>query len=614
MSQLDSISSAAAPRRPLIDLNTPRALALARVLVPVLFGFYSLWLGADANWDLYNYHMYNPFAWLHGKLRVDLAPAGMQSYFNPLLDALFYLANTHLPARAVGFAMGVLHGLSFVFILGIAQHTLRELPERDRYRVPLLLALAGCLTANFLSVLGNSMGDDTTAPFTLAALWLLVAHWERLRAWTIAAGVLAGLAVGLKLTNAVSAVALCAALLFYPARPIVRVRLAFVFGVGVLLGFAATGGYWLFHMWKTFGNPLYPQFAAWFPDPLVQPDAMGDARWRPHGVFETLFWPYIFSVHSQRLGEVPLHQIIWAIVYTLYWLLFAAAGVRRLQGRARATASNTRQRFVLAFVAIGYLVWMEGFSIYRYLVAIEVLTPLAIWLLLQRLASYAAARRIACWCLSIATAVVVAGGARTWGHEPWSDPLWHAEVPALSQPDRTTVVIATTGARAWAWLATFFPDTVAFTQIDSSFPGTPAFGARIREVASARGGPVYAIVDGAYNWRLDNIATMNAIVGGLGLTRGEGGCQALRWTVTRLRLHASVVPGTQAAERCALALRADDVLDTAAQSRANLDVAAQMFARNGFDLDRASCASYRAGIGKGTQIYQWCKLSLHDAR
>lgn len=611
MSQPDSTSAAAAPR--LIDLNTPRALAAARVFVPVFFGFYSLWLGADANWDLYNYHMYNPFAWLHGKLHVDLAPAGMQSYFNPLLDVLFYLANTHLPSRVVGFAMGLLHGLNFLFILGIAQRILPGLPERDRYRVPLLLALAGCFTANFLSVLGNSMGDDTTALCTLAALWLLVKHWERPRAWPIAAGVLAGVGVGLKLTNAVSAIAICAALLFYPGRPVLRVRLAFVFGVGVLLGFAASGGYWLFHMGKTFGNPLYPQFAAWFPDPLVRPGAAGDTRWLPHGGLETLFWPYIFSVHSQRLGEVPLHQIIWAIVYTLYWLLLIAAIVRRFTG-ARATAADTRQRFVLAFVAIGYLVWMEGFSIYRYLVAIEVLTPLVTWLLLQRLLSYAMAQRVACWCLSIATVVVVAGGARTWGHEPWADPLWHAQVPAISQPDRTTVVIATTGARAWGWLAALFPDTVAFTQINSSFPGTPAFVARMHEIARERGGPVYAIVDGAYNWRLDNIASMNALVGGLGLTRGESGCNALRWTVARLRLHASVIPATAAGKQCALGLRADDVLDTAAQSRANLDIAAPMFARNGFDLDRDSCVSYRAGIGGGTQVYQWCQLSMHDAR
>jgi hypothetical protein len=619
MSLIDSSSPQTSSRARLIDLNTPRALAVFRLLVPFCFGLYSLWLGADANWDLYNYHMYNPFAWLHGKLLIDLAPPGIQAYFNPLLDALVYLANTHLPSRVVGFGLGALHGLSFVFILGIAQKVLPDLPARDRYRVPLLLALAGCLTANFLSGLGNSMGDDTTALFSLAGLLILVSGWERLGRWqartvamVIGSGVVVGLGVGLKLTNAVFAVAMCAALLFYPGHALVRLRLAFVFGIGVLLGFTATGGYWLFHMWRTFGNPLYPQFGAFFSDPLVRVDAMGDPRWRPHGVFATVFWPFIFALDAKRVGEASIRQIIWPIVYTLFWLWLAVGMVRTLAGRKAAAALDARARFVVLFVALGYLVWMEGFSIYRYIVAIEVLVPLVVWVLLHRLLPYRPARRLAGWILIIASAVVVTGGGRTWGHEGWADPLWHAEVPSIAAPQQTTVVLATTRARPLAWLATRFPDPVAFMQIESSFPGTPAFGERMREVARQRGGPIYAIVDGEYNWRIDNVATMNGIVDGLGLTRGEAGCGALRWAVTRLRLHASVVPSTNGGKQCELGLRADDVRDPVAENRADAESAVPMFERNGFTLDPSTCTAYRAGIGKGLVVYQWCRVSLRE--
>lgn len=619
MSQIDSISPETLPRPCVIDLNTPRALAVSRLLVPFCFGLYSLWLGADSNWDLYNYHMYNPFAWLHGKLLIDLSPSGFQSHFNPLLDVLFYLANTHLPSRVAGFFIGALHGLSFVFILGIAQRILPDLPEKDRHRVPLLLALAGCLTANFLSGLGNSMGDDTTALFSLAGLLILVSGWERLGLWAartvaivIGGGVVVGLGVGLKLTNAVYAVAMCAALLFYPGHAAVRLRLAFLFGIGVLLGFAATGGYWLFHMWRTFGNPLYPQFGALFHNPLVRVDAMGDARWRPHGWFDTAFWPFIFTLHSKRVGEVSIRQIIWPVVYVLFWLWVAAGTMRTISGRKVATALDARMRFVVLFVALGYLVWMEGFSIYRYIVAIEVLVPLVVWALLHQLLPYRPARLIAGCILIMASAVVVTGGGRTWGHEGWADPLWHAEVPPIAEPQRTTVVLATTRARAWTWLVTLFPDKVAFMQIESSFPGTPAFGERMREVARQRGGPIYAIVDGEYNWRIDNVAAMSGIVDRLGLTRGEGGCGALRWAVTRLRLHASVVPAASGRKKCELSLRADDVRDAVADNRADLEAAVPMFERNGFTLDPSTCVPHRAGIGKGVLVYQWCRVSLRD--
>ncbi|WP_062605453.1 hypothetical protein [Caballeronia calidae] len=60
-----------------------------------------------------NYHLYNAFAFLHGKLSIDLAPAGMQNYFNPLLKVPFYLMAMPLPAMLVGFVMGVVHGLNF---------------------------------------------------------------------------------------------------------------------------------------------------------------------------------------------------------------------------------------------------------------------------------------------------------------------------------------------------------------------------------------------------------------------------------------------------------------------------------------------------------------------
>lgn len=603
-----------------VELNTRQALAVARFLVPICFGLYSLWLGADSNFDLANYHLYNPFAWLHDKLRMDFAPAGMQSYFNPLLDAGLYLANTHLPSRLVGFAMGALHGLSFVFILAIAQKVLPALSEDDRYRVPLLLALSGCLTGNFLSGLGNSMGDDTTALFSLASLLVLVSNWDRLGRWSahsvvvvVAGGVLVGLGVGFKLTNVPYAVALCVALLSYPDRTIVKLRIAFLFGIGVLLGFAVTGGYWMFHVWKTFGNPLYPQFGSLFPSPFAATIGVGDTRWRPISWSETVLWPFIFTANSHRVGETPIRQIIWPIVYVLFWLWFATGAAQWMTGRKTAVLDR-RARFVVLFVATGFVIWMELFSIYRYIVAVEVLTPLVVWIVMQRLLPYRAARRVAGGLIAIATVVVVTGGARTWGHEGWTDPLYHAQVPAIAEPERTTVIIATTSSRPWAWLATLFPPQVAFTQLGSSFPGTPAFYERIRQTAKERGGPVYAIIDGEHNWRVDNIAKVNGLVDRMGLTDSARGCDALRWTVGRLHLHAMVTPYATAGRQCALGLRADDVRDTAAENRADIAAAVPMFDRNGFTLHPAECTPYRAGIGDGVLVYQWCRVSIRETK
>ncbi|WP_180721924.1 glycosyltransferase 87 family protein [Paraburkholderia largidicola] len=604
--------STARPR--IVDLRSRRAMTAACVIVPLLFGLYSLLLGADANWDLYNYHLYNPFAWLHGKLQTDLAPAGMQSYFNPLLDTALYLLNTHLPSRVVGFLLGVLHGSTFVLIVAIAREVWPSASSDDRYRLPILIAAAGCLTANFLSGLGNSMGDDTTALLVLGGLLVALSNWRRLDGRTagafaapIISGLLVGVATGLKLTNAVFAVALCVSLLSYPGTLGARVRIAFLFGVGVLLGMAATTGYWMLHLWQQFGNPLYPQFGKFFPNALTASAAQGDVRWLPRNLGETLLWPFIIAADSKRVGETPIRQIIWPIVYLVlvWWVLASAA--QRFKGQARI-ALEPKQRLVVLFVVLGFVVWMKLFSIYRYIVPIEMLAPMVLVLLLDRLLPARIARRAAAWALIAATAVVVTGGARTWGHEGWADPLYHAQLPPLAQPERTTVVIRST-TTGWAWIATRFPDSVAFTQIDSSFPASDAFRARIVTLARERGGPTFALIDGAHNWREDNVNGVNDVAATLGLTRSARGCHALRWAVSKLHLHAAVEAPRDASEQCRLGLRADDRLDLGARNRQLAADAARAFERAGFGFDAASCTPYEAGIGKGVLAWQWCRIS-----
>jgi putative flippase GtrA len=77
----------------------------------VAFGVLSVVLGQDANWDFANYHLYNAYAVIHGRLLTDFAAAGLQTYFNPLLDVPYYLMTVHLSAPVVAFVMGVAHGL-----------------------------------------------------------------------------------------------------------------------------------------------------------------------------------------------------------------------------------------------------------------------------------------------------------------------------------------------------------------------------------------------------------------------------------------------------------------------------------------------------------------------
>jgi hypothetical protein len=539
------------------SMNSPRALTRACWIVPLIYGVYSLMQGADSNWDVRNYHLYNAFALLHGKMAIDLAPAGMQSYFNPLLDVPYYLMAMHLPAMLVGFVMGVLQGLNFVLLLGVCRLVFADLPEQERYRTPFWLALAGCFTANFMSGIGNSMGDNTTSLFCLGALLIVMTVWSRLAEvsarvlLTVAiGGVISGLGAGLKLTTVVYSVALCGGLLFAPISSVARLRVAFVFGVGVLLGLAATGGYWFLELWRLYGNPVYPQYSAIFPSALTSSVGAVDTKWLPSSIWEALVFPFVFSINPHRVGQVELHQAIWAAAYVVFWWWVIATLVRRRNG-VSVPGLPSSARYVVAYVAIGYLVWMKAFSIQRYLVAIELCVPLFIYLLLTQVLARRAARNVARVLLVLSSIGVLIGGAHSWGHEPWAKKMFVADVPQLPAAQTTTVLL-TAGDPPLGWLVPMFPDTVAFATVRSAFPqARPAYDNKIHDIVRTRGGPVYALIPGY-------------------------------WTGGR---------------------------EDAAKDSAELAESGQALADYGFLLDTGSCRTFQAHIGKGVYPYQWCRVA-----
>src|SRR4051812_6447393 len=71
----------------------------------------SLALGKDRNWDLLNYHFYDPYMFLTGRLGFDYFPAQTPTYLNPLIDIPTYLMITSFKPRVVGAIMGLWHGL-----------------------------------------------------------------------------------------------------------------------------------------------------------------------------------------------------------------------------------------------------------------------------------------------------------------------------------------------------------------------------------------------------------------------------------------------------------------------------------------------------------------------
>jgi hypothetical protein len=590
------------------------------VLAPAAFGALSLLHGQDANWDLYNYHLYNPNAYLNGKLDIDLAPAGAQSYFNPALDVLHYLLLTSSWPPLAALLLGIVHGLHFPLLYAIARAALPGLPAADRVRVPLLLALAGSLSANLLAGLGNSMGDATTSVFQLAALLILVSRANRLAnalspalaAALLASGFASGLGVGLKLTNAVYATSLCLALLASGGDARARVWNALIFGVGALSGFAVTGGFWLVEMWTRFGNPLFPQFGTLFPNPLAQSIGSLDRRWLPGGALEAAVWPFILSFNPGRVSELRVYQLGWALCYAslLSW------AVMRLRPAWRGRVPGglpPASSFLLLFALIGFAIWTVLFSIYRYLVPIETLLPLILWIVLGRIFSYehasAHARRLIVLCMVGSLLLMF----RTWGHVDWTYPPFRIDTPGDLDAARDTIVLA---EQPMAWIGVGFPPRTAFASVLSSFPESPEYARRLREMIQSRGGTAYLMLDEARNTRLETLERVNRKFKRWGVLDSAAGCAALHWVVERTRMRASlrdVATVAGSGVRCELYLPPGLRVDLAARNQEKFENVARQMTRYGLLPDADSCRGYAAYYGDRNRPYRLCSLHARSA-
>jgi hypothetical protein len=592
-------------------LAHPRATRRAAFIVPLLCGLLSLAMGQDDGWDMRNYHLYNVHALLNGRMALDMSPAGFQSYFNPLLDVPYFLLTKWLPAPVAGFVFGVLHGLAFVLVAAIVRQFVAN------GRTALLLAIAGMMSAAFLSELGNSMGDNLTALLVLGSLYWLLRRWEQLPACRgaglralLGAGAVMGLGLGLKLTNATFAVGACVALLVLSAPLRQRALAAFLYGVGVLAGMAATSGYWMFRMWSSYGNPLFPQFNNIFHSPMAAELGVLDEGHLPRSPVEALLWPFVFTRNISRIAEVPIQQIIWPLLYTAVVVWAVVALLRRVQGaRGKAAAQPAlapRALFLLVFFAVSYVVWVRLFSIYRYLVPIELLAPLLFWLLLEALAPQPLARRLGGWLLLAAALAVLP--FTTWGHAGWTERAFTADAPRIAQPAQA-VVLQTYLDSPIGWLAQFMPSEAAVVGLDSGFPESKVYRKRMQQLIASRGGPHYIMFPIATDKRATGMERKAQLAGSLGLTGSESGCRALEWLTSHVRMKAEVDrTAAPSGQLCTLALQARYRKDTAPEDRAMEAEAARRLRLIGLAYDPATCVVYRASVGMEPYPYRMCAV------
>jgi hypothetical protein len=356
-----------------------REVALVTVCGIAAGALWALLLGQDINWDQRNYHVYVVYAWLHQRFWYDLDPAQIQNWFNPLGHLPAYLAITRLPPALAGAALGAVPGINAGLVYWLARLLTLHEGLRVSRAVAALAAVVGLTSGTVLTILGTTHLDDVlTIPVLAALIVLCAAPRAAWRTACLLAGVLVGLAVGIKLTVLVALAALVPAVALV-ARGRERVLAPATLLAGAALGFLVTGGFWAWTLWRAYGSPLFPYYNALFRSPWYPPVNLYDGRYLPKSVIEAVLYPfYNLTLWRFPNAEVWFREPRFALLTVM---LVGCAGLgawRLLAARKWLPAALAQPRWALAaplavllFFAAEYALLLDQFGPWRATLPLE---------------------------------------------------------------------------------------------------------------------------------------------------------------------------------------------------------------------------------------------------
>jgi hypothetical protein len=455
-----------------LTLAAQRPVATVRrrwwLLFSVAYGFFGLAMGEDATYDLRNYHFFDPY-WAFINHFHDIAAAGEQSYLNPLISTPFYFGPRYLPPILFQFLIGTIQGLSGPLLYMIA----REL--RLKKALSVFVAFAGMVTATALSEIGDGQGDTLIAPLLFVAILLVLRVANRpseATAWKVRTLILAGLATGAAagLKETVVCIAIAIGVLTLTSARDLRSALfnGSVLSLGIVGGFIITYGWWAVVLTLKFHDPLFPMYNEYIKSPWAQPSKNVGWDRSVHGLSALISYPYRIARNGLITGVVPFRQLSFPLLESL----FAVGVVIRLRNvltRRRWREEGAHLGALSAFFITAYLLWCWSTGIYRYVVAMEMLTPLLLVLMVKYIFDNFKFEHLG---IPVAVVLIVAVFATqnvpNWGRTSYTSHYFSVAVPKdLNHSDATVVFV---GDSPTSFIIPYFSHSPSFIRTGRDFP------------------------------------------------------------------------------------------------------------------------------------------------
>ncbi len=454
----------------------------------IFSGLLSIFPGKDCNWDLKNYHIYNPYSFLNNRLNYDIAPAQLQTYFDPSLDLPFYILMFLLNPIIYGFAVGAIQGLNFYLIFFISYELFPD--ERDKIRkiISFLIAIAGFLSVNNLAEIGTSYHDNIVSIFVLWGLYLLVKSKDKSQKTILLSSFLLGVGSGFKLTTFIYGLPFLILLPIFGNSTKEKFKKLLIGGFSFLSGFLLIHGYWMLKLWTNFKNPFFPYFNKFFKSPYYDNVSIARSNFFPRNLMETFFYPFYFAKKQRLVNELLFRDLRLALCYTLLivFIVFMIISRKKLKGKL-----NKNYVFLLLFFPFSYILWQEVFSVYRYLTALLLLSPIFIALILKILIKN---KKIFTLLLTLILLIVtITIYPMDFGRCNWGKKYLEAKVPGIKNDSKTIIL---TTWEPTSYVIPFFPKKVRFICVKNNFlsPNSKSLlEKKVKEILKKPGNRYYLI-------------------------------------------------------------------------------------------------------------------------
>ena len=334
----------------------------------------SVFLKNDFCWDFANYHYYNAWAFLNNRTDIDIAPASLHSFFNPLIEIplYFYIQYFNDNISLIYAFQGIWCGLllfTFYKIYTIFFDT-STWDQKVFCIFALIISMTGYATYHQI---GASTNEIPIAFFILWGLYILLKMIKFPEKQTLKrflfAGLIMGIGLGLKQTVVTYCVASGITLMIchkYLNKPFKSI---FCFALGGLIGYLIINGYFMYKYWILYQNPFFPFLNGIFKSPYFDDFNFKDVRFVPSlNLF--FIYPFLWNFSKYNIAEVEFFDLRLTLLYILILCFIFKLTMKKIN------KSEKNVIFLNCFLVLSFFLWLSLFSILRYTVVLEICSVL----------------------------------------------------------------------------------------------------------------------------------------------------------------------------------------------------------------------------------------------